>query len=237
MSEPGGQVPRHVGIVPDGNRRWARLHGVPVLEGYRRGAAKTVEVLRWCEQAGVETATVWALSLDNAAKRQELPVMLDAITELTHALTAERSWRLNVLGSPEHLDGLGLSELSGRTRGDDDATGAASTAGVAGGLRVNLAVAYDGRAEILAAVHALLAEDGAEALDVRAVGRRLAQWGQPDCDLILRASGEQRLSGFLLWQSAAAELYFAPELWPDFTRQRFQEALISYAGRDRRYGA
>ncbi|MEV0038886.1 polyprenyl diphosphate synthase [Streptomyces sp. NPDC050804] len=234
MSGPGGGVPRHVGIVPDGNRRWARLHGVPVHEGYRRGAARTLEVLRWCEQAGVETVTVWALSLDNAAKRQELPVMLDAISALTQALTAEGEWRLNVLGSPEHLKNLGLSALSARTRHSGD------PADAMGGLRINLAVAYDGREEVLAAVRALLAQGGAQALeglDGEAVSGQLARWGQPDCDLIVRASGEQRLSGFLLWQSVVAELYFSPQLWPDFDRASFDAALASFAARERRFGA
>ncbi|MFJ7146725.1 polyprenyl diphosphate synthase [Streptomyces sp. NPDC100445] len=223
-----------MGIVPDGNRRWARLNGVPVEEGYRRGAARTLEVLRWCEQAGVETVTVWALSLDNAAKRQELPVMLDAISALTQALTAEDIWRLNVLGSPEHLEELGLSALSARTRRCGEAADAT------GGLRVNLAVAYDGRDEILAAVRALLAQSDAQALeglDREAVSGQLARWGQPDCDLIVRASGEQRLSGFLLWQSAVAELCFSPQLWPDFDRASFDAALASYATRERRFGA
>ncbi|MFZ4271195.1 polyprenyl diphosphate synthase [Streptomyces arboris] len=226
----GPVVPRHLGIVPDGNRRWARQHGVPAREGYRRGAERTVEVLRWCEEAGVETVTVWALSQDNAAKRQELPVMLDGITALMAGVTAAGAWDVNVLGSPGQLSALGLADLSGRCRG---------TAGTGGGgrLRVNLAVAYDGREEIVAAARAVLAESGAEGLDSAAVGRRLERWGQPDCDLILRTSGEQRLSGFLLWQSLTAELHFSPEQWPDFDRAAFDAMLTSFAGRERRFGA
>ncbi|MGA4999071.1 polyprenyl diphosphate synthase [Streptomyces arboris] len=226
----GPVVPRHLGIVPDGNRRWARQHGVPAREGYRRGAEQTVEVLRWCEEAGVETVTVWALSQDNAAKRQELPVMLDGITALMAGVTAAGAWDVNVLGSPGQLSALGLADLSGRCRG---------TAGTGGGgrLRVNLAVAYDGREEIVAAARAVLAESGAEGLDSAAVGRRLERWGQPDCDLILRTSGEQRLSGFLLWQSLTAELHFSPEQWPDFDRAAFAAMLTSFAGRERRFGA
>ncbi|MFJ7325833.1 polyprenyl diphosphate synthase [Streptomyces cyaneofuscatus] len=226
----GRAVPRHLGIVPDGNRRWARRHGVPAREGYRRGAERTVEVLRWCEEAGVETVTVWALSQDNAAKRQELPVMLEGITALVGSVTAAGAWDINVLGSPGQLSTLGLADLSGRCRGT-------SGAGGGGRLRVNLAVAYDGREEIVAAALAVLAESGAEGLDSAAVGRRLERWGQPDCDLILRTSGEQRLSGFLLWQSLTAELHFSPEQWPDFDRAAFDAVLTSFAGRERRFGA
>ncbi|MFJ9690284.1 polyprenyl diphosphate synthase [Streptomyces bacillaris] len=227
---PAGAVPRHLGIVPDGNRRWARHRGVPARYGYRRGADRTVEVLRWCEEAGMETVTVWALSQANAAKRQELPVLLDGITALVDGVTAEGGWDVNVLGSPEQLDTLGLTGLSGRAR---DAAGT----GRGDGLRVNLAVAYDGHEEIVAAAHAVIAEGGVEALDSAAVGRRLERWGQPGCDLILRTSGEQRLSGFLLWQSLAAELYFTSEHWPDFDRAAFDAMLASFAGRERRFGA
>lgn len=89
----------------------------------------------------------------------------------------------------------------------------------------------------MAAAHAVLAEGGAQALDSTAIGRRLEHWGQPDCDLILRTSGEQRLSGFLLWQSPNAELHFSPQQWPDFDRAAFDAMLTSFAGRERRYGA
>jgi short-chain Z-isoprenyl diphosphate synthase len=105
------------------------------------------------------------------------------------------------------------------------------------GLQVNLAVAYDGREEIITAARSLLDEKPPVPLDGQALTARLTERGQPPCDLIIRTSGEQRLSGFLLWQSSTAELYFTPELWPDFTEQSLKEALVSYAGRERRYGA
>ncbi|MFJ8404552.1 polyprenyl diphosphate synthase [Streptomyces microflavus] len=233
---PSGPVPRHLGIVPDGNRRWARQRGVPAREGYQRGADRTVEVVRWCEEAGVETVTIWALSQDNTAKRQELPVMVEGITALMGGLTAAGAWDVNVLGSPEHLDALGPAGLSGRSR--RAAVGASGDGyGCGDRLRVNLAVAYDGREEIVAAALAVLAESGADGLDSAAIGRRLERWGQPDCDLILRTSGEQRLSGFLLWQSLTAELHFSPEQWPDFDRAAFDAMLASFAGRERRFGA
>nr|WP_145490961.1 MULTISPECIES: polyprenyl diphosphate synthase [Streptomyces] len=225
-----GPVPRHLGIVPDGNRRWARARGVPVRAGYARGAERTVQVLRWCEEAGVETVTVWALSLENMVKRPELPVMLDAIGALVERVRAAGAWDVRVAGSPERLAAAGLPSPGCFDRSPEPA-------GAARRLTVNLAVAYDGREEVVAAARAVLAESGPGSLDSAAIGDRLARWGLPDCDLILRASGEQRLSGFLLWQSAPAELYFSPELWPDFDRRSFDTMLASFARRQRRFGA
>ncbi|MFJ9523670.1 polyprenyl diphosphate synthase [Kitasatospora sp. NPDC101801] len=215
-----------MGIVPDGNRRWARRHGHSVLEGHRRGADTTVRVLDRCGRAGVETVTVWALSLDNAAKRPELAGMLTVIIELADAV-ADRGWYLRVIGAPERLPDPAIRA----------ALHSAEKRSAPGGLRVYLAVAYDGRQEIISAVQSLLAEHPAGSLDSQALTDRLSERGQPPCDLIIRTSGEQRLSGFLLWQSSTAELYFSPELWPDFTELSLNDALASYAGRQRRYGA
>ncbi|MGW7294535.1 polyprenyl diphosphate synthase [Streptomyces xiamenensis] len=223
---PGTAVPRHVGIVPDGNRRWARRHGHSVLEGHRRGSDTTIRFLDWCRRTGVEMVTVWALSLDNAAKRPELAGMLTVITELADAV-ADRGWHLSVIGAPERLPDPGIPT----------ALRLAEKRSAPGGLRVNLAVAYDGREEIITAVQSLLARHPEKPLDSQALTDCLAERGQPPCDLIIRTSGEQRLSGFLLWQSGTAELHFSPELWPDFTEQSLKEALASYAGRERRYGA
>jgi short-chain Z-isoprenyl diphosphate synthase len=231
MSIPGTslvQIPHHLGIIPDGNRRWARRHGLSVIEGHRRGAEKTVEVLQWCEQAGVKIVTVWALSLDNVIRRPELGGMLTVIAELVGMVAAQPGWRLNVIGVPHLLPEGEITESIYRAR-DRSSTGT--------GLMINLAVAYDGREEIVAAVRAALSEGAATDLDAEAVTRRLDQWGQPDCDLILRTSGQYRLSGFLLWQSAPAELYFCSELWPDFTERSFNDAMASYVGRERRFGA
>ncbi|MFK0136799.1 polyprenyl diphosphate synthase [Streptomyces murinus] len=226
-----GPVPRHLAIVPDGNRRWARARGVPVRVGYARGAERTVQVLRWCEEAGVETVSVWALSQENMAKRPELPVMLDAIGTLMERVRAAGPWDVRIVGSPERLAALGLPSLPGSLARSPEPADAARR------FTVNLAVAYDGREEVVAAARAVLAESGPGCLDSAAIGARLARWGLPDCDLILRASGEQRLSGFLLWQSAPAELYFSPELWPDFDRGSFDAVLASFARRQRRFGA
>ncbi|MFI9627384.1 polyprenyl diphosphate synthase [Streptomyces sp. NPDC052042] len=225
---PGGALPRHVGFVPDGNRRWARQQGLSVLEGHRRGARVTTAALRWCAAAGIDRVTVWALSLDNVVRRPEVAGMLTAITELADAVAGQPGWRLHVIGDLEQLPDPGCAEaLRGAERvSAGDGPGA-----------VSLAVAYDGRHEIVDAARSLLAKDPAAVLDSRAVSQELELRHQSDCDLIIRTSGEFRLSGFLLWQSVPAELYFTDELWPDFTERSFQRALASYAQRERRFGA
>lgn len=186
-----------------------------------------MQVLSWCQQAGVHTVTVWALSVDNIARRPGLSSMLTVIVELADTLAAQEGWQLNIIGAPERLPDADIVEALRRAR-HASATGTS--------LLVNLAVAYDGREEILAAARSLLAEQPTTELDSLSITQRLHQWGQPDCDLIIRTAGEFRLSGFLLWQSSPAELYFSPELWPDFTERSFTEALASYADRERRFG-
>ncbi|WP_052868687.1 polyprenyl diphosphate synthase [Streptomyces niger] len=226
--ERGGATPRHVGFIPDGNRRWARQHGLSVMTGHRRGGQVTVETLRWCAAAGVERVTVWALSMDNLVGRPEVGSMFTAITELAQELASMDGWRLHIIGNPEQAP-------------NSDSVAAlrqAERASAPHGPRaVNLAVGYDGREEIMNATRSLLARYPQVPLDTGALSREMERRHQPDCDLIIRTSGEYRLSGFLLWQSALAELYFAPELWPDFTEQSLHRALNSYARRERRFGA
>ncbi|MEU3622961.1 polyprenyl diphosphate synthase [Amycolatopsis coloradensis] len=223
MGEPG-KPPRHVGIIPDGNRRWAAQHGLPVLEGHRRGAETTMRALSWCEEAGVEEVTVWALSLDNIARRPNVAGMATAIAELVDRVDGHPGWDLRLIGSP--------GRVALPVRAPDTSKDIVDRR-----LLVNLAVAYDGREEIVAAAQALLTADPLGKLDATALSAELERRGQPDCDLIIRTSGELRLSGFLLWQSVHSELYFAPELWPEFTERSLHRALDSYARRDRRAGA
>ncbi|WP_067479243.1 polyprenyl diphosphate synthase [Actinomadura hibisca] len=219
------QIPAHLGIIPDGNRRWARQAGVPVIEAHRRGAARTTQVLSWAEQAGVRAVTVWALSLDNLARAGEVDDMLAVIGELADAVAAIGRWRLRVLGDLTPLNGHALStaldQAMHQTQDAQDMT-------------VNLAVGYDGRHQILSAVADLLARGRPPTPE--AVEDALAARGETPCDLIIRTSGEYRLSGFLLWHSARAELYFTDRLWPDFSQQDMDEALETYARRERRFG-
>lgn len=232
----GASIPRHVGVMMDGNRRWARLLGEPAAAGHRRGADHITEFLEWTEEVGVEVVTLWMLSTDNLHRApDEVADLLAIITEAVCELADAGRWRLKVVGDlrllPEDVaDALRAAE--------------SSTADV-DGLQVNVAVGYGGRHEIADAVRSLLRkhadagtplEDLAEKLTVEHIAEHLYTQGQPDPDLVIRTSGEQRIGGFLLWQSVHSEFYFCDAYWPDFRRVDFLRALRSYAARERRMG-
>ncbi|WP_051940022.1 isoprenyl transferase [Phaeacidiphilus oryzae] len=231
------QVPRHVGVMLDGNRRWAKQAGMSTADGHRKGADRIRDLLGWCEETGVEVVTLWLLSTDNLNRPEEelrplLGIIEDAVRDL--AAAAPR-WRVNPVGAldllPEHTATV-LKEAGQAT--------AEST-----GILVNVAVCYGGRYEIRDAVRALVHEQAAnggtleelaESLEMEDIARHLYTSGQPDPDLIIRTSGEQRVSGFLLWQSAHSEFYFCEAYWPAFRKVDFLRALRDYANRHRRYG-
>ncbi len=230
-------IPRHVGVMCDGNRRWARSAGLAdVSSGHQAGADKIFEVLQWCRQAGVEVVTLWLLSTDNLARpAAELEPLLHIIEDTVRELAAQ-DWHVNPMGALDLLPAETAQVLK-------DAADATANQG---GLLVNVAVGYGGRREIADAVRSLLQdhatrgttiEELAEVLDVEHIAEHLYTAGQPDPDLVIRTSGEQRLGGFLLWQSAHSEFYFCDAYWPAFRRVDFLRALRSYAARQRRFGA
>ncbi len=230
-------IPRHVGVMCDGNRRWATWAGLTdVAGGYQKGADKIFELLQWCRQAGVEVVTLWLLSTDNLARpASELDPLLRIIEQTVRRL-AEQDWRIKPVGALDLLPAETAQVLK------DAAEAAAGNPG----LLVNVAVGYGGRREIADAVRSLLLdhatrgtsiEELAEILDVEHIAEHLYTAGQPDPDLVIRTSGEQRLSGFLLWQSAHSEYYFCDAYWPAFRRVDFLRALRSYAARHRRFGS
>ena len=231
-------VPRHVGVILDGNRRWARSVGADSAQGHQRGADKIVDLLAWCDDAGVEVVTLWLLSTDNLARPEpELAPLLRIIEGVVVDLAAEGNrWTLNVVGALDLLpaDTARLLKETATRTGDRP------------GVTVNVAVGYGGRREIADAVRSMLqahAASGAtlaevaEFLDVEHIAEHLYTRGQPDPDLVIRTSGEQRLSGFLLWQSAHSEFYFCDAYWPEFRRVDFLRALRAYAARSRRHGS
>jgi len=230
------QVPRHVGIILDGNRRWGRASGGGPQEGHRRGAEKVAEVLGWCEDAGVDVVTLWLLSTDNLTRpAAELGPLLRIIEDVVRELGEHGTWRIHHVGVLDLLprDTATLLEKVAKDTADKP------------GMLVNVAVAYGGRREIADAVRSLLQEHAArgtsieelaEVLDVEHIAEHLYTRGQPDPDLVIRTSGEQRLSGFLLWQAAHSEFWFADALWPDFRHIDFLRALRAYAARQRRFG-
>jgi short-chain Z-isoprenyl diphosphate synthase len=229
-------IPRHIGILVDGNRRWARAYGTDTSEGHRAGADNVLEFLSWCDEVGVQVVTLWLLSTDNLSRpADELKALYLIIEDLVGRIAATGRWRVHPVGA---LDMLPAS-LARSLKQDEDDTRAIS------GLHVNVAVGYGGRREIADAVRSLLQEHAArgtsieelaDLIDVEHIAEHLYTRGQPDPDLVIRTSGEQRLSGFLLWQSAHSEFYFCEALWPDFRKVDFLRALRSYADRERRYG-
>jgi short-chain Z-isoprenyl diphosphate synthase len=234
---PAAATPRHVAIILDGNRRWSRSQEVPLAEGYRRGAEKVGDVLGWCEESGVQVATLWALSTSNLNRpHEQIADLLETITVGLQRLAATGRWRIRPIGFldrlPERLT-LALRRIAEQTAG-------------ATGMTVNVAIAYDGREEIVSAVRALVADwaaGGASARDLiergltaEGISGYLSTGGQPDPDLVIRTSGEQRLSGFLPWQTVQSELYFCDVPWPEFERDHFERALRWYADRERRFG-
>lgn len=233
----GDQMPRHVGVILDGNRRWAEAQGSSSSAGHRAGAAKIEEFLGWCEDAGVELVTLWLLSTDNLNRpADELAALMGIIEETVTDLMERSRWRLHPVGALDLLPDSTARLLKEAEEATSDAPGP----------MVNIAVGYGGRREVVDAVRSLLQEHAgqgtsldelAQFIDVEHIAEHLYTKGQPDPDLVIRTSGEQRLSGFLLWQSAHSEFYFCEAYWPDFRHVDFLRALRSYGDRHRRFGA
>ncbi|MFD8087770.1 polyprenyl diphosphate synthase [Kitasatospora sp. NPDC059722] len=236
-----GPLPRHVGLIMDGNRRWARQMGMadPSL-GHKAGADHVEEVLAWCEGLGIDHVTVFVCSTENLRRRgdAEVAYLMGLIEQVvTDRLTRpDARWQV-------HLAGLTDALPDSTARALKEAVEATRTCTT--GAHVTLAVGYGGRQEVVDAVRDLMyarAEGGAsltevaDALTVDDIAPHLYTAGQPDPDLVIRTSGEQRLSNFLLWQSAYSELYFCEAYWPAFREVDFLRAVRSFAARQRRYG-
>ncbi|MDR1393995.1 MAG: isoprenyl transferase [Bifidobacteriaceae bacterium] len=232
----GGTIPRHVGVILDGNRRWAREAGQSAATGHKAGADKIADLLGWSEEVGVELVTLWMLSTDNLSRPPaELTSLMEIIEGTVVDLARAKRWRVRVVGALDLLP----YETAERLHAAE-----AQTAQV-DGLGVNVAIGYGGRREIADAVRSLLEERAragvsieqlARTLDVEHIAQHLYTRGQPDPDLVIRTSGEQRLSGFLLWQSVHTEYYFCEAFWPAFRKVDYLRALRSYSDRERRLG-
>jgi short-chain Z-isoprenyl diphosphate synthase len=230
------QAPKHIGVILDGNRRWARAAGGTAEQGHRAGADKIAELLGWCRETGVEVVTLWLLSTDNLSRpAEELEPLLSIIERAVTGLAEDGRWRIHHVGTPDLLPSHTQQVLKEAEQATDTVDG----------MLVNVAVGYGGRQEIADAVRSLLLEEAsrgtsiedlAEILDIDHIAEHLYTRGQPDPDLLIRTSGEQRLSGFMLWQSAHSEYYFCEVFWPAFRRVDFLRALRDYAARHRRYG-
>jgi len=225
MSQPV----RHLGIIMDGNRRWAKARGLSPLAGHRAGYKKVEEVLHWCREAGVGTLTLFAFSTENWGRARD---EVNFLMQLFYLAFSREIKRLHANGVRVRLlgrrAGLPKRVLAAVKKAE------ALTKHNAGG-NLNLAINYGGRAELVDAVKKIV-KNPPSLIDEAAISRRLYTAGQPDPDLIIRTSGERRLSGFLTWQSAYAELLFIKHHWPAFSKKDFDGALADFARRQRRFG-
>jgi undecaprenyl diphosphate synthase len=224
-------LPRHVAIVMDGNRRWARMHGLSEAEGHSAGVDAIRPIVEHAADRGVEALSIYAFSRENWARSDEevetLFALLEAAIRRETPDLVRQGVRVNILGR--------LHELPETTR----ASIADAISATAGGRRMTLNVAfnYSGRSEIVDAVQRALGEGLAPAAITEEVVRdHLYTADVPDLDLLIRTGGEQRISNFLIWQAAYAELYFTDVLWPDFDPQAFDAAVSEFARRTRRFG-
>jgi len=233
------EPPKHIAMILDGNRRWARQRLLETAaHGHRAGAAKIREFLVWCDDLGIATATLYLLSTDNLTGRttEELDELLQIIADLAEDLSHFRDWRVQHVGSDDGLPSSLITALRTAEKRTSSNTG----------MHINLAVGYGGRREIADAMRSIVTkhenEGGtldalAEILTPELIGDHLYTGGQPDPDLVIRTSGEQRLSDFMLWQSAHSEFYFVEALGPDLREVDFLRALRDYARRQRRFGS
>ncbi|RDI68454.1 short-chain Z-isoprenyl diphosphate synthase [Nocardia pseudobrasiliensis] len=226
-------LPQHIGVILDGNRRWAERHGVSLTNAYMRGAVRVGELVSLCEEARIPVVTVFALSRDNM-KRDPVAIgnILAALAVGLSKIAATGRWHVRPIGDLGFLPSAQTSQLRIITdRTSDRSWGT-----------LNVAIAYDGRADIVEAVQKLIQDRNPEMPSAAAVSeadldRHLSTAGQPDIDLVIRTSGEHRLSGFMPWQAAYAEYYVTTTAWPDFSAAVFADALNWYCARERRFGS
>ena len=230
-----GNIPRHVAIIMDGNGRWAKARGVPRLMGHRAGRESVREAVRGCAQLGVEVLTLYTFSIENWQRpAREVSALM---TILRQTLRAERkeldtnNVRLQVIGRTADLPGAVREEIAATQKYLSRNTG----------LQLNLALSYSGRAELVDAVRSMLRDAKEMELDPAHVDEELVAsylytTGLPDPDLLIRTSGEMRISNFMLWQLAYTELWITDTLWPDFRRKHLFEAVSEFQGRERRFG-
>jgi undecaprenyl diphosphate synthase len=224
--------PRHVAIIADGNRRWARARGLPVIAGHVQGVEAIRPIVRRARDRGVETLSVYTFSTENWSRPDDevtgLFSLIDgAVRQHTDELIAE-GVKVNAIGRLQEAPidvQRSIRAAEERTSGGDQ-------------LVLNICFNYSGRAEIIDAVRALLAIGGNPAdVSEAHLAEHLYTAGQPEVDLLIRTGGDQRTSNFLIWQAAYAELVFSDKFWPDYSPDDFDAALDEYARRERRFGA
>lgn len=224
-------APAHLGLIPDGNRRWARRHGLSLLNGYHNGIDRFISFSMWAKRLGVKTITVWALSTENIKNRSRTEVrmlyslyMRAAKDPKLLALLVKNRARIRIVGNlsmlPSNLRET-LRALEAKTMGCSE-------------LTINLLIGYGGKDDIMHAT--CVAARARSRVGEAGFSKGLRSSALPDVDLVIRTSGEHRLSGFLPWQTDYAELYFTRKYWPEFNRRDLKRAIDSYSSRERRFG-
>lgn len=229
------RMPRHIAIIMDGNGRWAKQHGMQRMFGHRQGVNTVHEITEAAAELGVEYMTLYAFSTENWNRPKEevdalMALLVDTIREETPTLM-KNNVRLMTIGDLSRLPEVTREKFLECIRMTGNNTG----------LRLVLALSYSSRWELtemarMVAEQVTLGKMRIEEIDEQAISDHLTTRGIPDPDLLIRTSGELRISNFLLWQLAYAELYFTPRLWPDFTREDLYEAIVDYQHRERRFG-
>jgi short-chain Z-isoprenyl diphosphate synthase len=237
----GGRLPKHIGIIMDGNRRFARTIGLDLMAGHDYGADKAREVLDWCLELGIEHVTLWGFSTENRGRApDEVRHLHSLFTSQARDLIADprvhrNRVRVRIIGDIEDFPEEAREALRQVERATEEY----------GDIYLNIALGYGGREEIVSAVRKLLRSkldsgcDAAElvrTIDAEEIGRHLYTAGMPDPDFVIRTSGEVRMSGFLLWQTAYSEFYFCDAFWPEFRKIDFLRAMRSFQARERRFG-
>jgi undecaprenyl diphosphate synthase len=221
-------VPSHLGIILDGNRRWAKERGLPVFEGHRRGLEAIKKVINYCKEKGIEVLTLFVFSTENWQRGKEEVNFLMNLAKKTIDNYLDQlhksKVKVKVIGQRQKLSKALQKEIAKIEKITRDNTG----------MTVNFALSYGGRAEIVAAVKKIIKNK----IPLRKVNENMIKdnlWTS-DVDLIIRTGREQRISNFLIWQAAYSELYFYPKYWPDFNKQDLDKAIAEYSRRQRRFG-
>lgn len=233
--EEGYIIPNHIAIVLDGNRRWAKQRGLPTLQGHTEGANNLERIARYCNKLGVKYLTVYAFSTENWKRSKEeveylmklLKKYIDDFATRFKDSNARIKLAGDINGLPKYLQ-KSIINIEEKTKDND-------------GLTLNLCINYGGRAEIIDATKVIAeryknGEISLDDIDEEMISMNLRTDGAPDPDLMIRAGGEQRLSGFLLWQVSYSELYFAKPLWPDFNEEELDKAIAEFNNRKRNFG-
>ncbi|HDZ54551.1 MAG TPA: di-trans,poly-cis-decaprenylcistransferase [Candidatus Nealsonbacteria bacterium] len=226
------EIPYHIGIIIDGNRRWAKNKSLPFLEGHRRGLEKVKKIGRWCKKKGIKILTLFAFSTENWNRPKIevsylMKLIIQALSQKNIKEIDEDGIRIKIIGQKERLSSR-LQEIIKKA----EATTRNNREGI-----LNIALNYGGKAEIVEAVKKIIKKRVPfHKISEKLIEANLWTSGEPHPDLIIRTGGEERLSNFLIWQTAYSELYFSKKYWPDFTEEDLDEILEDYSHRQRRFG-